>query len=89
MADKTPARPAAKSVKENQQNPAHVESVRLDAPNVTLPEQDDELELAKARGQTESQKAERAYYEGRFQTHEPTARKERDKGDSVRQDAER
>lgn len=70
-------------VKENQQNPAAIESVRIDAPNPVLPEVDEDLERQKARGQTESQKQERAFFEGRFQTHEATADKKRDKGDSV------
>ena len=52
-----------------------------------LPEVDDDLELQKARGQTESQKQMREYHENEFQSTDPTSGKPRDEFDSVKQDA--
>lgn len=82
---------AAKSsgVKENEQDPRFAgKVVAVDRGPVDLPEADADLETQKARGQTESQKQIREYHEGRFQTHEPTANKRRDKADAVREDSE-
>lgn len=81
-------KPYSSGVKENEQDPNAVPGARLDLPNPKYPQVDEELERQKARGQTESQKREREFYEGRFQTNDPATGKKRDKHDSVREDAE-
>ncbi len=71
--------------KENEQSPNAVAPM-TSVPKVSiseLPEADDDLELQKARGQTESQKQMKAFHEGRFQSHDPVSGQKRDKHDSV------
>ncbi len=85
MAAKKEAKTAKSSgVKENEQSPNAVAPVQTPRVNISeLPEADDDLELQKARGQTESQKQMKAFHEGRFQSHDPVSGQKRDKYDSV------
>ncbi len=85
MADKNIKNAKPSGVKENEQNPNAV-SPLVQVPKVAiseLPEVDNDLELQKARGQTDSQKAMKKYHEGKFQSHDPTSGEKRDKFDSV------
>jgi len=81
MAAKKEAAPA----KESNQRPNAVEPVQTPKVNISvdLPQADNDLELQKARGQTESQKQMKAFHEGRFQSHDPVSGEKRDKHDSV------
>lgn len=86
MAAKKEVKPAKSSgVKENEQSPNAVAPVHAPKVNISveLPQADDDLELQKARGQTESQKQMKAFHEGRFQSHDPVSGQKRDKHDSV------
>jgi len=58
-----------------------------DRPNPTTPQVDEELEVKKARGQTDSQKAIKKYHEGEFQKNDPITGEAREKGDKVLDDS--
>ncbi len=63
------------------------QTARLDAPNPIRPEVDEDLELKKVRGQTDSQKAMKKYHEGEFQKNDPVTGEPREKGDKVLDDS--
>ncbi len=52
---------------------------KASTPDAALPQIDVEAEREKAAGQTDAQKADAAYYKGKFQTHDPVTGEKRDK----------
>lgn len=62
---------------------------QVDGVNPVLPEPDYDLEIQKARGQTESQKAIRKYHETEFQKNDPVTGEKREDGDKVLADTKK
>jgi len=87
-AKKPAPKPAAKKSAENRPaKAASARPVRADLPNPTLPAVDEDLEIKKQRGQTESQQAMRKYHEGEFQKNDPVTGEAREDGDAVLEDS--
>lgn len=73
-ARKKAAAKSAKPAKSTKVAPLSTETAEVKAANEVAA-----TELAKVRGETDSQKSVKAYHEGKFQTHDPVTGEKRDK----------